>query len=347
MDWLWGLKTLLTPEVPFVEMGFAVQTKSTQRRPQVQLHPNAKLTPKSRFLLVDRIEKRRWTVSAAARAAGVSRQTAHKWVNRFREGGVERLKDGSSRPNRLSGLTPRKLVRRMVQLRKRRKAGWEIAQELGVPVSTVSKYLKREGVGRIWRMDEEQDPPRRYEHATPGSLLHIDAKKLARITSVGHKIHGDRSKRNRGAGYEVAFVCVDDHTRLAYAEVHPSENAQYATLFLKRALRWFKSLGIDCKRLLSDNAKCYSSGSFKALCDKEGLRQGFTKPYTPQTNGKAERFIQTMKRRWAYRHVYRTSAIRAASLRPWVKHYNHERPHRSIGKKTPMQRLRASRQQPV
>ena len=189
----------------------------------------------------------------------MSRQTAHKWLNRFEEAGDAGLEDRSCRPKSLPSRTARKLVRRMVQLRRRRKAGWEIARELDVPVSTVSKHLKAEGVGRIWRLEEEADPPRRYEHAAPGDLLHIDAKKLARIEAVGHRIHGDRSRRRYGAGYEVVFVCVDDHTRLAYAEVYPSENAKCATAFFRRALRWFESLGIRCRRVLSDNAKCYDS----------------------------------------------------------------------------------------
>jgi transposase InsO family protein len=233
----------------------------------------------------------------------------------------------------------------MVQLRRRRKAGWEIAQELDMAVATVSKHLKAEGLGRIWRLEESLDPPKRYEHADPGELLNIDAKRFARIHGVGHRIHGDRSRKHRGAGYEVVFVCVDDHTRLAYAEVLPSENAKYATAFFRRALKWFRSLGIRCRRVLSDNHKCYGSNDFTALCQAEGVRQSFTRPYTPKTNGKAERFIQTMKRRWAYRYVFRTSAMRAASLRPWVTHYNHRRPHRSLGKKTPMDRLRETRQQ--
>jgi transposase InsO family protein len=311
----------------------------------VHLHPNAKLTPKTRLLLVRRVLEEGWAVARAARAGGVSRQTAYKWLSRFREGGEPGLEDRRSVPERQFSTTPRHLVRRMVQLRRRRRAGWEIARELGVPVSTVSKHLKAEGVGRIWRLEEERDPPQRYEHAAPGDLLHIDAKKFGRIEAVGHRIHGDRSQRCDGAGWEVVFVCVDDHTRLAYAEVHPSEDARCATRFLRRALRWFRSLGIHCQRVLSDNAKCYSSDAFTTLCRREGLRQSFTKPYTPQTNGKAERFIQTMKRRWAYRFTFRTSALRAASLRPWLKHYNHERPHRSLGKKTPMQRLREARQQ--
>ena len=143
----------------------------------------------------------------------------------------------------------------------------------------------------------------------------------------------------------MVFVCVDDHTRLTYAEILPAENARYATAFFRRALRWFESLGIRCRRVLSDNAKCYESKSFNALCESQAIAQSFTKPYTPKTNGKAERFIQTLKRRWAYRYVFRTSAVRAASLRPWLKHYNHQRPHRSLGKRTPMDRLREARQQ--
>jgi transposase InsO family protein len=210
-------------------------------------------------------------------------------------------------------------------MRRRRRTAWEISEALGVPASTVSKHLRELGLGRIWKVEEAEAPPRRYEHASPGDLLHLDAKRLARIEAVGHAIHGDRSRRISGAGYEVAFVCVDDCTRLAYAEILPSENARYATAFLKRALRWFGSLGVHPRRVLSDNAKCYSAKAFSALCREHGLRQSFTKPYTPQTNGKAERFIQTLKRRWAYRYVYRTSAIRAASLRPWVTHYNHQR----------------------
>jgi len=234
----------------------------------------------------------------------------------------------------------------MEQLRRRRKAGWEISEETGIPLSTVSKHLKAIGLGRIWRLDEEQDPPRRYEHAAPGGMFHIDAKKLARINGVGHRIHGDRSKRRRGVGYEVVFVCVDDHTRLAYAEVHPSESGKYATRFFRRALRWFESLGIRCERLLTDNAKCYSvSKPFRALCAEHQIKQSFTRPYTPKTNGKAERFIQTLKRRWAYRQPYRSSAIRAASLPAWIKHYNHVRPHRELGKKPPFDRLREARQQ--
>jgi transposase InsO family protein len=314
----------------------------------VQLHPNAKLTPNTRRLLVDRIRKERWPVARAARAAGVTRRTAYKWLNRFEQGGETALLDRSSRPRRIPRATSQKALRRMEQLRRRKKAAWEISLEMGVPVATVSRQIQRLGLGRLWRLEEAETPPRRYEHRRPGDLFHIDAKKLARIDGVGHRIHGDRSRKKRGVGWEVVFVCVDDHTRLAYAEVFPSESGQYATIFFRRALRWFESLGIPCKRLLTDNAKCYKESKvFLGLCEEHGIRQSFTRPYTPKTNGKAERFIQTLKRRWAYRYIFRTSAQREASLRPWVTHYNHKRPHRSLGKKTPMERLRATRVQPV
>ena len=314
----------------------------------MRLHPNAKLTPAARLLLVQRVQQQGSPVARAAREAGVSRQTAYKWMARYQAGGVKAMSDRSSRPLRIPIRTPQRAVHRMEKLRRRRKPAWEIALELGVPVSTVSRHLKELGLGRIWRLAEADAPPQRYEHRAPGDLFHIDAKKLARIEAVGHRIHGDRSRRRYGAGWEVAFVCVDDHTRLAYAEILPSESGRYATAFFRRALRWFESLGIRCKRLLTDNAKCYAeSRAFKALCQEKGVRQSFTRPYTPRTNGKAERFIQTLKRRWAYRYVFKTSAIRAASLRPWITHYNHKRPHRALGKKTPIARLRVARQQPA
>lgn len=310
----------------------------------MQLHANARLTPAARRLLVQRVRHEAWGVTEAAEAAGVSRQTAYKWLARYDTEGESGLEDRSSRPRRIPRRTPRRVIDRMVRLRRRKKAGWEIAAAVGVSTATVSRHLKAEGVGRLWRIEEAENPPQRYEHAYPGSLFHIDAKKFGKIRGVGHAIHGDRRKRARGVGWEVVFVCVDDYTRLAYAEVFPSENAVYATRFLRRALRWFESLGIRCERLLSDNAKCYGSTAFTALCAENNISQRFTRPYTPRTNGKAERFIQTLKRRWAYRTAFRSSAMRAASLKPWVQHYNHKRPHRALGKVPPFARLRASRQ---
>lgn len=307
-------------------------------------HRNAQLTLHGRRLLVQRVRGEAWRVTEAAEAAGVSRQTAYKWLRRYDAEGDGGLENRSSRPRRIHR-TPRSIVRRIEQLRRRRKTAPEIGQAIDVAPSTVSKVLGELGLGRLWRVEEKLDPPRRYEHPQPGAMLHIDAKKLARIEGIGHRIHGDRSRRHYGAGWEVVFVCIDDHTRLAYAEVLPSENSRYATAFLARALRWYARLGIRCKRILSDNAKCYSSNAFTALCHQHGIRQCFTRPYTPQTNGKAERFIQTMTRRWAYRRPYRTSALRTAALRPWVNEYNHHRPHRALGGGTPMARLRQARQQ--
>lgn len=308
------------------------------------LHANAKLTPAMRQLLVHRIRELGWRVTEAAEAAGVARQTAYKWLARYEAEGRSGLEDRSCRPHRLRCPTPRRVIRRMLQLRRRKRAAWEIAAETGVSAATVSRHLHAEGLGRLWRIEQAENPPQRYEHAYPGSLLHVDAKRFGRIEGIGHAIHGDRRKRSRGAGWEVVFVCVDDHSRLAYAEVHPSENADCATRFFRRALAWFERLGVRCQRVLTDNAKCYGSAAFTALCAQKAVHQRFTRPYTPRTNGKAERFIQTLKRRWAYRRPYRTSAIRAASLPAWLKHYNHQRPHRALAKKTPMTRLRASRQ---
>ena len=350
----------------------------------MRLHPNAKLTPWARHRLAQRVRKQGWPLARAAREAGVSRPTAYKWLNRFDSEGQVGLQDRSSRPHRIPKRTPLKAIRRMERLRRRRKTAWEIALETGIPASTVSRHLKQQGLGRIWRLEEELDPPQRYEHAAPGDLFHIDAKRFARIEGVGHAIHGDRSRKKRGVGWEVAFVCVDDHTRLAYAEVLPAENAKYAVAFFRRALR-SGSAASACSRTTPSamrrprpstryarkKASCRASpvpgsgdsGSAASacsrttpsamrrprpsstLCEEEGILQSFTRPYTPKTNGKAERFIQTLKRRWAYRQPFRTSAIRAASLPAWLKHYNHHRPHRSLGKKPPMARLRQTRQQ--
>jgi transposase InsO family protein len=284
-------------------------------------------------------------VTEAADAAGVSRHTAHKWLRRFAAEGKAGLEDRSSRPHCIAKRTPPRAVQRIERLRRRRRTAWEISQQTGIAPSTVSKQLRDLGLGRLWRVDQAEAPPRRYELDRPGGLLHIDAKRFARIEGIGHAIHGDRRRMKRGVGWEVAFVCVDDHTRLAYAEILPAESAIHAVAFLRRALRWYRSLGIHCERILSDNAKCYESNAFRAFCEAEGLRQSFTRPYTPRTNGKAERFIQTLKRRWAYRYVYRTSAMRSASLRPWLRHYNHERPHRALGMNPPMARLREAREQ--
>lgn len=309
----------------------------------MRLHPNAKTTPAGRRLLIRRILEQGWTVERAAEAAGISKRTAYKWLARFRKEGRQGLEDRSSRPHRSPRKTTTKRVQRIERLRRRRQTGVEIAQELGLSSATVARVLKQRGLARLWRVDEQEAPPRRYEHATPGSLVHVDAKKLGKIGQVGHRIHGERRRRSRGVGWETVFVAVDDHTRLAYAEVLRNEDATCATAFLRRALKRFESLGIRVRRVMTDNAKCYGSKLFRALCRERQVGQCFTRPYTPRTNGKAERFIQTLLRRWAYRRPYRTSAYRTAALRPWLKHYNHQRPHRALGMVPPMARLRAAR----
>jgi transposase InsO family protein len=326
-------------------MGLFNDSKTLEGDPRVRLHANARLTPAARRLLVDRVRKESWAVKTAAEAAGVSRRTGHKWLQRFEEAGESGLADRSSRPRRVPRCTAPRLIERIRVLRRRRQTAFEIAGELGVPRSTVSRVLHRIGLGRLWRVEEVLAPPQRYEHDRPGGMFHIDAKKLGRIQGVGHAMHGDRTRRSRGVGWEVTFVCVDDHTRLAYAEMHPTESAAHATAFFRRALAYFENLGVRCERVLSDNAKAYSSIAFEALCAERGIRHRTTRPYTPRTNGKAERFIQTLLRRWAYRRPYKTSALRANALRPWITEYNHRRPHRALGMRPPMARLREAREQ--
>lgn len=309
----------------------------------MNLHRNARTNPYSRALMIRRVQQEGRSVRETAVELGVSRQTVYKWLRRFEAAGL--LEDQSSCPRRSPHRTPQRSVQRIEQLRRRKLTAVEIATELGLAASTVSRILHRLGLGKLWRVDAQALPARRYEHERPGALVHIDAKKLARIERIGHRIHGDRSRRQYGVGWEATFVAVDDCTRLAHAEVHETENASCATSFLRHVIRRFESLGIQIERILTDNARCYRSHEFQALCQAHGIRQVFTRPYTPRTNGKAERFIQTMTRRWAYRRPYRTSAHRTAALRSWITAYNHDRPHRALGMRPPMARLREARQQ--
>jgi transposase InsO family protein len=294
--------------------------------------------------MVRRVRQEGRSVAETADELGVSRQTVYKWLRRFAGAGVDGLEDRPSRPLRAPRETPVRTVQRIERLRRRRLTAVEIAAQLGLAASTVSRILRRIGLGKLWRVEAAQ-PPRRYEHPQPGALVHIDAKKFARIERVGHRIHGDRSQRHYGAGWEWTFVAVDDCTRLAYAEVAAKEDGACATRVLGRVLARFQNLGIRVERILTDNAKCYVSSSFRELCTAQHIRQVFTRPYTPRTNGKAERFIQTLTRRWAYRRSYPTSAHRTAALRPWIAQYNHSRPHRALGMRPPMARLRESREQ--
>ena len=310
----------------------------------MRLHSNAKTTPAGRWLLVERVREKGWTVRQAAEAAGISLRTGYKWLSRYREEGRSGLADRGSRPRRIPHRTPARVVRRIEQLRRRRLTAWEIAAQISVPASTVSLVLRRLGLQRLSRLEPEE-PVVRYERAAPGELVHMDTQKLARIRRVGHRIHGDRSKKVYGAGWEFAHVCVDDHTRLAYVEVLPNERKETTAAFFRRALAWYRARGIRVERLMTDNGNAYQSKYFAALCRERRIRQIFTRPYTPKTNGKAERFIQTLTQRWAYKRPYRTSALRTAALRPWLRHYNHQRPHRALGMRPPMARLRQAREQ--
>lgn len=303
----------------------------------MNLHPNAKTTPLSREQLVRRVLEQGWDVRSAADSASISSRTVWKWVRRFREEGIAGLADRSSAPHHSPGKTPRPVERRIEALRRKRLTAIAIANLLGVARSTVSAVLVRVGLNRLCVLDPKE-PDNRYERARPGELLHVDTKKLARIRRIGHRIHGDRSKRVYGAGWEFAHVCVDDHSRLAYVEVLPDEKSVSSIAFLERAVSWFAQLGVRAERVMTDNGSCYKR-QFDEACARLGLRHLRTRPYRPRTNGKAERFIQTLSREWAYARPYRSSGWRTRALDPWLCHYNRLRPHGSLGGKAPMTRI--------
>lgn len=304
----------------------------------MKLHANARTTPHARRLMVRRVLEQAKPVKDVAAAHGVSTRTVHKWVRRYRLDGASGLRDRSSRPHRTPRRTSRPLRRRIVRLRRQRLTADEISQREAVARSTVSRILAQEGLGRLKALDPKP-PVVRYERRSPGALLHLDTKKLARIVRPGHRIHGDRSKIVQGAGWEFAHVAVDDHSRVAYAEVLEAENQHTCTAFLARAVAWFATLGVPIRRVMTDNGPGYRSKRFNRLCDQLGARHLYTRPYTPRTNGKAERFIRTLTERWAYGCAYPNSASRTQALAPWLHNYNRYRPPGGIGKKTPMSRL--------
>lgn len=305
----------------------------------MQLHRNAKTTPSMRALLVHRIQHEQWPAPEAAAAAGISVRTTQKWLRRHRLGGRPALDDASSRPHRSPRATPAAVVTRIVELRRAGQRIWTIARAVQRPTSTVSALLRRLGVDRP---RAPQPPVRRYEWPQAGDLLHVDIKPLARIAAIGHRIHGDQSRKRRGVGYEYAHVAVDDATRLAYVEVCPSQRGTDCAAFLDRACTWFADLGVRIRRVMSDNGRGYLSNAFAAVLAARRVRHIRTRPYTPRTNGKAERFIQTLLRDWAYVRPYATSRRRTAALRPWVTFYNRRRPHSSLSYATPWARLKAA-----
>jgi transposase InsO family protein len=313
----------------------------------MKLHANARTCPKSRRLIVKRIEEEGWSLATAAEAAGVSERTARKWLGRYRVEGERGLLDRSSRPKRSPARTPAERVAAIEALRRLRMTGDEIAECLSMALSTVSRWLKRIGLGKRSRL-EPPEPPNRYERQRPGELIHVDVKKLGRISKLGagHRVLGHRRsqfkvgpKRLGATGWEFVHVCVDDATRLAYAEVLADERGESAAGFLRRAVAWFKSMGITVERVMSDNGACYRSTVHALTCRELGLKHLFTQPYRPRTNGKAERFIQTLQNRWAYGAIYGSSAQRTAALPGWLAHYNFTRRHGSLAKKAPATRL--------
>src|SRR3989440_1353871 len=311
----------------------------------MKLHANARTCPNSRALIARRVLDQGWSLRSAAEAAGVSEPTARKWVRRAASG--ESLVDRSSAPTRIPHRTSRARVQAIEALRRLRMTASEIAELLAMALSTVSLWLKRIGLGKRSRLDPIE-PPNRYERRHSGELVHVDVKKLGRILRPGHRVTGDRSSRKQRrfghqvlgvAGWEFVHVMVDDHSRLAYVEVLADERGATAAGFLRRAIGWFAERGVRVERVLSDNGACYRSRWHTDACRELGLRPIFTRPYRPRTNGKAERFIQTLVNEWAYAQVFGTSAERAAALPRWLEHYNFRRPHGSLGHKPPGSRL--------
>lgn len=303
----------------------------------MKLHRNAKTSPKMRLLLIDRVSRQGWTQAAAAAAAGISVRTVAKWMRRARLGDAQ-LEDASSRPHRQPRTLDQVRSTAIVALRQQRATAWEISARLGVPRSTVTRVLHRAGLNRVHRLEP---PPviQRYEWPHAGDLVHLDIKPLSRIRGIGHRIHGDLSVKHRGVGYEYVHVAIDDATRVAFVEVRRSQRRRACAAFLRNALVWFRRRGITVRRVLTDNGAGYKSRRFAGVCRTWQLRHRFTRPYTPRTNGKAERFIQTLLREWAYRRAFPNSAHRTAALVPYLRFYNHRRPHASLGRRSPWTRF--------
>ena len=304
----------------------------------MNVHKNARMTVHGRLLLVARIRERGWRVEDAALAAGVSLRSAYKWLARWRAGGERALHDRSSAPARCPSRLPAEVTAQIERLRRRRLTGPQIARRLRRPRSTVGLVLRRLGLGRLTAL-EPRPPVIRYQRASPGELLHIDTKKLGRIDGIGHRITGDRTGPRRRSGWEILHVAIDDAARLAYSEILPDERKASAIAFLDRALGWFGRHGVTVERVMTDNGSAYRSHAFRRACADAGLRHLRTRPYTPRTNGKAERFIQTALPEWAYARPFASSGERSQAIVPWLHYYNHHRPHTGIHAVTPAARL--------
>ena len=308
-----------------------------RRRERMDLHQNARLTVWSREALARKVLHQKLTLNAAAAAFNVSTKTAAKWVRRFQAEGETGLRDRSSRPRRLRRPTPAYLVQQVEQLRRQRWAACRIASHTGLSPATVSRILRRLKLNRL--RDLNPAPPiQRYEHAAPGDLLHLDIKKLGRFAAIGHRIPGHPRRHLKGVGWEYVHVAIDDHSRIAFAQIFSDEKGFSAAAFLAAAIAYYQRLGIPIRRVLTDNGPCYQSRAFRNLCQQHAIRHQRTRPYTPRTNGKAERFIQTALREWAYARAYENSQQRAHHLWPWLHQYNWHRPHASLNASPPISR---------
>ncbi len=304
----------------------------------MKIHRNAKTTAQGRHLLLRRVNEG-WTMTAATAAIGLSTRSGYKWQRRQRAGDTL-LADASSRPRRQPRQTPVAVQAQVVALRQQRWPGWRIAHALGMPRSTVTCLLKRAGLNRLPRLTSPV-PVLRCEWAAAGDLLHVDIKALMRIAGVGHRIHGDRRQMRRGIGREYVHVAVDDHSRVAYAEVLEAQDREAAVAVVTRALAWFGARGVTIRRVMTDNGSAYRSQLFRVALARAAVRHLRTRPYTPRTNGKVERLIQTLLQEWAYATAYLDSPRRSKALKPWLQYYNRRRPHTALNCQPPWSRLPA------
>jgi transposase InsO family protein len=305
----------------------------------MRLHRNAKTTPMARVLIVQRVEAEGWTVAETAEAFGVSTRTVHKWRARLRAEGPAGVEDRRAVPRRIPHRTQGRREAAILRLRARRWTQRAIAQRLQMPRSTVGAVVRRHGLGQLPPVTAPP-PVVRYQRDRAGELLHVDIKALGRIGQIGHRIHGDLRRRSRGVGWEHAHVCIDDASRVAYVELRPTATAADAVAFVRRAVRWFARRGVRAERVMTDNGAAYLARPFAALCTELQLRHVRTRPYTPRTNGKAERFIQTLLREWAYARPYHSSAWRQRALPRYLRHYNGVRRHSSLNFTAPLSRLK-------
>ena len=311
----------------------------------MNIHENARTTPRSRGTLVCRVREQGWSPAAAARAAGISVRTAYKWLRRYDQEGPVGLRDRACRAQCRPHALPPEWCDVVVYLRSFRQPARRIAEALGLARSTVSAVLSRRGLGAQASLEPPR-PTNRYERRQAGELLHLDTKRLARFYRPGHRVTGSRLGASDGAGWEFVHIAIDDFSRIAYAEILPDEKGATCAAFMRRACRWFKRQGITIRALLTDNGTGYRSHVFRSQCLRAALRHHRTRPYTPRTNGKAERFIQSMLREWAYGRLYRSSAERGRDLPRWLNFYNEERPHAGLKYLPPTSRRPACEQSP-